>query len=231
MKNYLGQKSTLDECCLEILHGLNRTTCSSGIPVLEYVQQSIWYLKSAVSRLRDCCIEDDGDKNKLDESETECELAFSKANEAFSDKLSVTDKILVAKLKIMSQIVLNLTTPEAAVAGSLQSLQELHDLQIVRTVFSSPRLSSDFYRSVIEINKILFEFVRPLSESPLTVEEWPATIQLQDEGTCNPLNELFHDTWRRNPKAFRSQVQNLATDVAGYSFTITECCGKTPDNR
>jgi hypothetical protein len=161
------------------------------------------------------------------------------ANEAFSDTLSQTDKILVAKLKIMSQIVSNLTKPEAAVAGCLQSLQELHDLHIVRDAFhpeSHRHGSLGFRKSVIEINEILFEFIQAHLKSPPNVEEWPATIKLPDKRIYNPLvdGRCLHD-WRdiieKDLRNYDDEIDSAVTDVAGYWFIMTESYGQILDNR
>jgi hypothetical protein len=225
------EHSTFERRCWEILDALNSGT------VLECVQQSMSDLKSAVSQLRDWCIKDDvhHEKNKLHESMMQCKIAFRKAHEAFSDELSGTNKILVVKLLIMSQIISNLTNPEAAIPGSLQSLQELHDLPTVREVFSfRPTLqkATGFRESVIEINQILFDFVQAFFNPPPTVNEWPTTIELFDENIHNPLiDEPSIGVPKLNICEVYNEVQNPVSDVPSYSFTISERCGKTLDNR
>jgi hypothetical protein len=210
----------------------------------QYVQKCILYLRWAVSRA------DDNNYN-LNQSTTTSEMAFKEAFEAFSNESCLADKIVAAKLMIISAILSKLTKPEAAVLRCLQSLQELHDLHTIRKVFSSldrgetkttylkKEESVEIVKSVLKINKILFEFVGMFFKPPPTVKEWPATIQL-DERIYNPLidGRLFEDSLIDTGVAVSgsvtsdigeddNKVKDPITDATEYSVPIIE----SVDNR
>ena len=160
-------------------------------------------------------------------------------------------------LKIVSEILSNLTTPDTAVIRFLQFLQELHDLPIIQVEFSSlikedteitlfgcknifPNVST-----VHEINKVLFEFVRMFVKPPPTVEKWPATIRL-NERVYNPLIEeqLLKKRLAVN-RVLSSQieldidniigtdenVEGQNTDVVEYKHPVIESNVGTSGNR
>jgi hypothetical protein len=225
--------------------------CSSS----QYVRKCISYLRSAVSWLEIWSLQADDDI-KLKQSITTSEMAFKEALEAFSNELGRADKVLAAKLIIVSAILSNLTKPEAVVLRCLQSLQELHDLDTIRDMFSfldrektkiisfeQVEESIEIAQSVIEINKILFEFVGIFFKPPPTVKEWPATIQL-DEQVYNPLidGRLF-EYWLSDTGVAVSRLVHLdigeddnkgkdpVTDATEYSVSFIESNGETADNR
>ncbi len=248
------RESTLNRLCCEIRQGLNNIPFSRGNPASGYAQRSISCLQDAVDYLIDWSIQAD-DQYKLQKSMTTCGIAFKQAYEFFCKESCTADNILAAKLKIMSKILSNLTKPETAVVCCLQSLQELHDLQAIREVFSSLNrkeaktnfLEQDasFAKSVlIKINKILFEFVRVFFKSPPTVEEWPATINTTGVQIFNPLiDERLVDERLMDAGMAVSGEMNLGigevdntvegpiSDVAGYSVPVIESSGQTADNR
>ena len=240
------RESTFKELCWEIW---DLITFSRGDPASVNAQESISLLKSAVTRLGNWSIQADDDRYKLQQSMTTCGMAFKEAYEAFRKGPYIADKISAAKLKILSKVLSNLTKPEAAVVSCLQSLQELHDLQAIREVFSSlDRREArttffEYAKSILKINKILFEFVRVFFKSPPTVEEWPATINTMDEQIYNPLIDgRWLEKRLMDASMAVSGVMNLGigevdnkvegpvTDVAGYSVPIIESIGQT-DNR
>ena len=210
---------------------------------------------SAVSWLEMWSLQPDDDI-KLKQSITASEMVFKQASEAFSNESYEGDKVLSAKLLIISAILSNLTKPEAAVLRCLQSLQDLHDLHTIRDMFSfldreeTKNTSIEYMRSVkiaksvININKILFEFAGMFFKPPPTVKEWPATIQL-DEKIYNPLIDgpLFEDRLIHIDVAVSgsvnldigedddNKVKHPINDAAEYSVPIIESSGETADNR
>ena len=229
----------MNRLCCEIRQGLNDITFLRVIPA-----PSIVLLKSAVIWLENWSSQADDDWS-IQRSMTTCGMAFKEAYEAFRKGSCISDKILAAKLKIISTVLSNLTEPEAAVVSCLQSLQELHDLHTIREVFSSldrkeaktTFLGIDmwFAKPVLKINKILFEFVRVFFKSPPTVEEWPATISTTDEQIYNPLidgrwlDERLMDASVAVPSEMNlgigevdNKVEVPISDVAGYSVPIIE---------
>ncbi len=243
------RESTLNQLCCEIQRDL--ITFSRGNPASGYAHRSISCLQDAVDCLIDWSIQVDAyNQYKLQKSMTTCGIAFKQAYEFFCKESCTADNILAAKLKIMSKILSNLTKPETAVVCCLQSLQELHDLQAIREVFSSLNrkeaktnfLEEDasFAKSVLKINKILFEFVRVFFKSPPTVEEWPATINTTGVQIFNPLiDERLLDERLMDAGMAVSGEMNLGigevdntvegpiSDVAGYSVPVIESCGQT----
>ena len=195
MEICLERNFTLNRYCRIIqldLGVLNLELLSDNSESSGYGRRCISYLKSAIAWLENWSFQADNDQYKLEQSMMTCGMAFKEAR-AFSNE----SYILAAKLKIISKILSNLTEPEAAVVCCLQSLQELHDLQAIREEFSSLNrkeakttfleVDVSFAKSVLKINKILFEFVRVFFKSPPTVEEWPATINIMDKQIFNPL--------------------------------------------
>jgi hypothetical protein len=259
VKNRLEGESTLDRCCREIkcdLIDMKLTITPLYHAASQYVQKCISYVKIAVFRLKNWSIQADDGHYKLQQSITISEKAFKEAFEAFSKESSIADKILAAKLMIISLIFSNLTKPEAAVLRCLQSLQELHDLHTIREEFSSldrgetkttylkKEESVEIAKSVLKINKVLFEFVRMFFKPPPTVEEWPATIKLMDEKIYNPLidgrllEERLIDTDMAVSGSVNldigeddNKVKDPITDATEYSVPIIESNGETADNR
>jgi hypothetical protein len=65
------------------------------------------------------------------------ENARRKAAEAFvNDALSTEDRIFAAKLRVVSEILEHLESPETAITGCLSFLQRLHDIPAIREMFS-----------------------------------------------------------------------------------------------
>ena len=199
-------------------------------------RNATYYLKEAVEGLTNGTATVDGAMSK-------CATGFKEAFKASSDTLSVNNGLLVAELKIISLIMSNLTKPEAAILWCLQSLQELHNLVAVRGLFSHLE-NEDAAKSVLKMNKILFKFVQEFFRPPPTVEEWPATIELPSGRICNPLFDaqfLDEGLMHAEKAVLRktklgigevgNKVQDPVTNVAEYSFTISESCEQTPDNR
>ena len=232
----------LKSCCFKIQRYLDNIKVKNSDPDWDrhhYIPSAIFYLKKAVSGLINGTID-------LKQAMAECAKAFKEALEAFSHGLSTKDGLLVAELKIISKMMSKLGKPEAAIPCSLQSLLELHDLHAVRKVFSyldeektDNSVNMLFAKAVFKINKVLFEFVQLSIKPPPTVEEWPVTIQLLDKSIRNPLiDKRLMDTEKVVPRETKldicevdNSIQNPSTDVAGYSFMITESCGQTPDIR
>ena len=123
--------------------------------------------------------------------------AREKATEAFSNEaLSIQDRILAAKFKVVSEILEWLESPETAIAGCLSSLIDVHSLPAVREMFSvhlnrgvksmlnkAERVEN--VKSVMFINYVLYKFVFKLSSKPASAFAWP-TIELADR-SFNPI--------------------------------------------
>ena len=247
MYNYWEQESTLSlsRCCDEIRYKCTIIKrCYSPSP---YVRKCISYVRSAVSWLEMWSLQADDDI-KMKQSITTSEMVFKEASEAFSNESYEEDKVLAAKLLIISAILSNLTKPEAAVLRCLQSLQELHELDTIRKVFSvldreetkttsfECMKSVQIAESVVVINKILFEFLGMFFKPPPTVKEWPATIQL-DEKIYNLLIDgpLFglavSGSVSLDVGEDDNKGKNPITDATEYSVSVIKSNGETADNR
>ena len=245
--NYWEQESTLSlsRCCDEIRYKCTIIKrCYSTSP---YVRKCISYVRSAVSWLEMWSLQADDDI-KMKQSITTSEMVFKEASEAFSNESYEEDKVLAAKLLIISAILSNLTKPEAAVLRCLQSLQELHELDTIRKVFSvldreetkttsfECMKSVQIAESVVVINKILFEFLGMFFKPPPTVKEWPATIQL-DEKMYNLLIDgpLFglavSGSVNLDVGEDDNKGKNPITDATEYSVSVIKSNGETADNR
>ena len=123
--------------------------------------------------------------------------ARKKATEAFSNEaLSIKDKIFAAKIRITSEMLECLDSPEIAITGCLSSLKELHRLPAIRNIFTvylNGGIKSMFCRgeraenvmAVMLINSVLFEYVSNFGSEYLFVLAWP-TIELTDR-SFNPI--------------------------------------------
>ena len=122
-----------------------------------------------------------------------------KATEAFSNEaLDIDDRIFAAKLRVVSEILECLESPETAVTGCLSFLQNLHTLPAIRGIFSS-YLDGGFLalfnkeereenvKSVMLINYVLFHFNFKFTRKFPDKLRWPgAAIELGDR-SFNPI--------------------------------------------
>ena len=98
-----------------------------------------------------------------------------RATDAFSNEaLSIQDRIFAGKLRVVSEILECLESPERAITGCLSFLQDLHCLPAIREIFSvhlNPGIKSmlnkaervENVKSVMLINYVLFEYVSKFS--------------------------------------------------------------------
>jgi hypothetical protein len=119
--------------------------------------------------------------------------ASFKATEAFcNEALSNEDRIFAGKLRIVSEMLGCLDSPETAIIGCLSFLQDLHSLPAVREMFSvylgrgvlskfnkAERVAN--VKSVMLINYVLFQFNFTFSRKLADRLTWPGTgIELAD---------------------------------------------------
>ena len=119
------------------------------------------------------------------------------ATHAFcNEALSIKDRIFAAKLRIISEILECLESPETAITGCLSFLKKLHSLPAIQETFSvylnggmksllnkSERVEN--VQSVMLINRVLFQYVSKFSSKYSIVLAWP-TIELADR-SFNPI--------------------------------------------
>ena len=135
----------------------------------------------------------DSDK-EFESAKKRFEEARKKATEALSiDILSIEDKILATKLRIISETLECLDNPENAIAGCLPVLKKLHDLPAIQEIFNvylNEKLEGlnkecvENVKSVMLINQVLFEYVLKFSSKNPALR-WP-TIEL-DHRSFNPI--------------------------------------------
>ncbi len=125
--------------------------------------------------------------------------ARKKATEAFcNEALDIEDRIFAAKLRIVSEILECLESPETAVTGCLSFLRDLHTLPVIREMFSA-YLNGGFLsifnkeereenvKSVMLINYVLFHFNFRFTRKFTDRLIWPGTaIELTDR-SFNPI--------------------------------------------
>ena len=145
----------------------------------------------AVGRLK---ITSDGDfvsaKRRFEESRKRATDAF--CNEA----LVIHDKIFAAKLRVVSEILECLDSPETAITACLSFLQDLHSLPAIRetfTIYLKRGVKSKFnkaervehVKSVMLINWVIFEIASKFAAKHSFTLYWP-TIELTDR-SFNPI--------------------------------------------
>ena len=119
------------------------------------------------------------------------EEARKRATDAFcNESLTIKDRIFAAKLRIVSEILEYLDSPQTAITGCVSFLQELQSLPAVREIFSvylKRGVKSQFnkaervehVKSVMVIHYVLFQFVSKFNTKYSFLLAWP-TIELAD---------------------------------------------------
>ena len=109
----------------------------------------------------------------------------TRATEAFCNKaLSINNRILAAKLRVISELLEGLERPETAIIGCRSFLKELHSLPAIKEIFSvylNRRVKSllnkpermENVKSVMLINYALYEYVSKFSTKNFFVLTWP----------------------------------------------------------
>ena len=123
--------------------------------------------------------------------------ANTKATEAFhNESLSLEDRILAAKLRVQSRLLLSLGNPSLASQPSRLYLEELHGLasivEVFRNYLEGGKLSflnkekrQELVLSVSAINFVVFKFLKSFTPGPINVFDWPNLKS--GEWTYNPL--------------------------------------------
>ncbi|CAB4013137.1 Hypothetical predicted protein [Paramuricea clavata] len=140
------------------------------------------------------------------------------ATHAFSNEtLSIKDRIFAAKLRIVSEVLEYLESPETAITGCLSFLKKLHSLPTIEDTFSvylngglksllnkSERVEN--VRSVMLINGVLFQYVSKFSSKFSTMLAWP-TIELADR-SFNPILDWQEISTRKSIGDELTQLPN-----------------------
>ena len=161
--------------------------------------------------------------------------ARKKATDAFCNKaLSIQDRILAAKFKVVSEILEWLESPKTAIPGCLSFLKDLHSLPAVREIFSvylNGGLKLVFHRkskrvetvkSVMFINYVVYKFVSKFSSKYLLHLAWP-TIELADR-SFNPVWDWCEVSTRESWSGELIQPPNVLMveeDIGPYCSAVT----------
>ena len=161
----------------------------------------------------------------------ECfKTAREEATRAFNNEaLSLADRIMATKFRIVAKILECLQDPKAAVAGCMLFLKKLHNLPAIGKTFSThfkggikSRLYKDsrleIVKSVLSLNFGISEFVERFTGELPDVSNWPR-IHLPNRGeTIHPLiiNPLV--TMKIGIKKFQLPENQLTLDTAGFGL-------------
>ena len=143
--------------------------------------------------------------------------ARKRATDAFCiESLSIQDRILAAKLRVVSEILESLESPETAITGCLSFLKKLHSLPAIKEIFTvylnggiksilNKSERAENVKSVMLINYVLFHYVWKFSSRYCcSVFTWP-TIQLADRG-FRPILE-WQEVLTRKSRGNELQIQ------------------------
>ena len=117
--------------------------------------------------------------------------ARKRAADAFRiESLRIEDRILAAKLRVVSELLECLESPEKAIPGCLSFLKKLHALPAVQEMFNvylnggiksmlNKAQRVENVKSVMMINYVVFKYVSKFSSKYCSIHAWP-TIELGD---------------------------------------------------
>ena len=123
--------------------------------------------------------------------------ARKRAADAFRiESLRIEDRILAAKLRVVSELLECLESPETAIPGCLSFLKKLHGLPAVQEMFNvylnggiksmlNKGQRVENVKSIMMINYVVFKYVSKFSSKYTSASAWP-TIELADR-SFNPI--------------------------------------------
>ena len=169
--------------------------------------------------------------------------ALEEATRAFCNEgLSLPDRIMAAKLRVGSKILECLQDTEAAVAGCMLFLEELHNLPGIGETFTTyfeGGIRSKFYKdsrlenvkSVLSLNFAILEFAAKFSGELPNMKNWPRIHLSTRKKTIHPLF-LDKDVVKKilGMNAFQSPIRGISTELlsAGHwgNFYCTNSKGQ-----
>ena len=132
--------------------------------------------------------------------------AREEATHAFcNEALSIQERIFAAKLRVVSEILQCLESPDTAVTSCVLFLGKLHDLPSVREIFSiylgrgvksmvGKAARVEIVKSIMMINCVLYQFVLKFSTKYYSALAWP-TITISDRD-FNPISSWLEVSTR-----------------------------------
>ena len=175
-----------------------RESSTMSSDVASAILNEILELTRTVEKMKiKSCVEYKSAKERFKDARKEATKAF--CNEA----LGIDDRIFAAKLRVVSEILEHLESPQTAITGCLSFLRDLHSLLAVRKIFSvylNGGVKSFFgkeervanVKSVMLINYVLFEFTIKFGGKLTDRLIWPAGIIELADRSFNPVLE-----WRK----------------------------------
>ena len=174
------------------------STMPSGGDILNDALQ----LSQVMEKLRLVSNHSESAKKRFEDARKQATLAF------WNEALNMQDRIFAAKLRVVSEILECLDSPDTAVTSCLLFLEQLHDLSAVREMFSvylgggvksilgkTERVEN--IKSIMMINYVLYQFVPKFSSKYYAAFNWPV-IQLNDGTQFNPISSWQEVSMRKS---------------------------------
>ena len=160
------------------------------------------------------------------------EDARKKATEAFcNEAMKIEDRILAAKLRVVSEILENLESPKTAITGCLSFLRDLHSLPAIHEIFSvflnggikslGKEERAANVKSIMLINSVLFQFTLEFGGKLTDRLNWSAGIIELADRSFNPVLEWQKVSSKKSIGGELSQPPNepLVLDEEIISYT------------
>jgi hypothetical protein len=133
------------------------------------------------------------------------------------ESLRIEDRILAAKLRVVSELLECLESPETAIPGCLSFLKKLHGLPAVQEMFNvylkrgiksmlNKGQRVENVKSVMMINYVLFKYVSKFGSKYSSAHAWP-TIELADR-SFNPILKWREVSKRKSMGELTQQLPN-----------------------
>ncbi len=165
--------------------------------------------------------------------------ALEEATRAFcNEALSLPDRIMAAKLRVVSKILECLQDTKAAAAGCMLFLEELHNLPGIGETFTTyfkGGMRSKFYKdsrlenvkSVLSLNFAILEFVAKFTGELPNMKNWPRIHLSPRNKTIHPLF-LDNDVVKKilGMEEFQSPIQGISTELLSGDFCCTNSKGQ-----
>ena len=199
---------------------------SSTLPSASDILNDALQLSEAMKKLKIVSDQSEFARKRFKRAREEATHAF--CNEA----LSIRDRIFAAKLRVVSEILECLDSPDTAVTSCLLFLEQLHDLSAVRVIFSvylgrgvksilGKTERAENVKSIMMINYVLYHFVSKFSSKNHSTLAWP-TIQLPDRA-FNPILSWREVSGRKSWDLNVIQPPNevrVHEEILKYSFAM-----------
>ena len=166
-------------------------------------------------------------------------VALEDATRAFcNEALSLPDRIMAAKLRVVSKILECLQNTKTAAVGCMLFLEELHNLPGIGETFTTyfeGGMRSKFYKdsrlenvkSVLSLNFAIFEFVARFTGELPNMKNWPRIHLSTGNKTIHPLF-LDNDVVKKilGKEEFQSPIQGISTELLWGNFWCTNSKGQ-----